>query len=221
MMLNSVVKYKLGYCGACASDDALGSFNYIRDDIADIKKRYIALGFHLSEFDQNQYYLEYGYTNLDDFVLANFNIDKKALSRILSVYYRFSEPYKIYVSEKYSEYSYSQLCEMVSLKDEELKSVTPKMTIRDIRDYKKSLKNEKFRDVAKNNKVEEKVLTKQEKCVSAPPLPEPDLQRPFDERYQLITGNDLFIELMECLTGHIKNVDKVAAIVQLLNNSGL
>ena len=203
------------------SEGAKGSFKYIRDDIADIKKRYIALGFHLSEFDKNQYYWEYGYTNLDDFVLANFNIDKKALSRILSVYYRFSEPYKIYVSEKYSEYSYSQLCEMVGLKDEELKSVTPKMTIRDIRDYKKSLKKEKFRDVAKNEKVEEKVLTNQENCATPPLLPEPDAQRSFDERYQLITGNDLFIELMECLTGHIKNVDKVAAIVQLLNNSGL
>lgn len=218
---NNVVYGMINYGNAELSDGAKGSFEYIRDDIADIKKRYIALGYHLSEFDKNEYFKEYGYSNLDDFVLANFNIDKKALSRILSVYYKFSEPYKIYVSEKYSEYSYSQLCEMVSLKDEELKSVTPKMTIRDIRDYKKSLKNEKFRDVAKNNKVEEKVLTKQEKCVSAPPLPEPDLQRPFDERYQLITGNDLFIELMECLTGHIKNVDKVAAIVQLLNNSGL
>ena len=46
-------------------------------------------------------------------------------------------------------------------------------------------------------------------------------QSPFDERYQLLTGNDLFVELMECLTGHIKNVDKVTAIVKLLNNSGL
>ena len=221
MMLNSVVKYKLGYCGACASDDALGSFNYIRDDIADIKKRYIALGFHLSEFDKNEYFKEYGYSSLDDFVLANFNIDKKALSRILSVYYKFSEPYKIFIADKYSEYSYSQLCEMVSLKDDELKSITPRMTVRDIRDYKKSLKKEKFRDVAKNEKVEENVLTKQENCAAPPPLPEPDTQRPFDERYQLLTGNDLFIDLLNCLKENIKNVDKVSAIVKLLNNSGL
>ncbi len=203
------------------SEGAKGSFEYIRDDIADIKKRYIALGFHLSEFDKNEYFKEYGYSSLDDFVLANFNIDKKALSRILSVYYKFSEPYKIFIADKYSEYSYSQLCEMVSLKDDELKSITPRMTVRDIRDYKKSLKKEKFRDVAKNEKVEEKVLTKQENCATLPPLPEPDTQRPFDERYQLLTGNDLFIDLLNCLKENIKNVDKVSAIVKLLNNSGL
>lgn len=219
--MENVVYGLVNYGNDTISDGAKGSFEYIRDDIADIKKRYIALGYHLSEFDKNEYFKEYGYSNLDDFVLANFNIDKKALSRILSVYYKFSEPYKIYVSERYSEYSYSQLCEMVSLKDDELKSVTPKMTIREIRDYKKSLKNEKFRDVAKNKEVEQKVLTNQEKCAYTSPLPEPDVQRPFDERYQLTTGNDLFVEIMECLKSNIKNVDKVSAIVKLLNTSGL
>lgn len=219
--MDNVVYGLIDYGNGEISEGAKGSFKYIRDDIADIKKRYIALGFHLSEFDKNEYFKEYGYSNLDDFVLANFNIDKKALSRILSVYYKFSEPYKIFISDKYSEYSYSQLCEMVSLKDDELKSITPKMTIREIRDYKKTLKNEKFRDVAKNKKVEEKVLTKQEKCASAPPLSEPDLQRPFDERYQLATGRDLFIDVLDCLKNNIKNVDKVQAIVKLINDSGL
>ena len=219
--MNNVVYGMINFGNETISDGAKGSFEYIRDDIADIKKRYIALGFHLSEFDKNEYFKEYGYSSLDDFVLANFNIDKKALSRILSVYYKFSEPYKIFIADKYSEYSYSQLCEMVSLKDDELKSVTPKMTIREIRDYKKSLKNEKFRDVAKNKKVEEKVLTKQEKCASAPALPEPDLQRPFDERYQLITGDDLMVEIMNCLKNNIKNVDKASAIIKLLNDCGL
>lgn len=219
--MDNVVYGLIDYGNGEISEGAKGSFKYIRDDIQDIKKRYISLGFHLSEFDKNEYFKEYGYSNLDDFVLVNFNIDKKALSRILSVYYKFSEPYKIFIADKYSEYSYSQLCEMVSLKDDELKNVNPQMTVRDIRDYKKSLKNEKFRDVAKNKKVEEKVLTKQEKCASAPPLPEPDLQRPFDERYQLITGDDLMVEIMNCLKNNIKNVDKASAIIKLLNDCGL
>lgn len=219
--MDNVVFGLINYGNQEITDGAKSSYKYISDDIADIKKRYIALGFHLNEFDKNGYYLDFGYPDLDSFALANFNIDKKTLSRILSVYYRFSEPHKIFVSQAYSEYSYSQLCEMVSLKDDELKNVNPQMTVRDIRDYKKSLKSEKFRDVAKNKKVEEKVLTKQEKCASAPPLPEPDLQRPFDERYQLATGRDLFIDVLDCLKNNIKNVDKVQAIVKLINDSGL
>nr|DAM65996.1 MAG TPA: Protein of unknown function (DUF3102) [Inoviridae sp.] len=218
--MNNVVYGMINYGNVDISEGAKGSYEYIKNDIQDIKTRYIALGFHLSEFDRNEYYKEFGYSSLDSFVLANFNIDNKNLSRILSVYNKFGEPYKMFISEKYSSYSYSQLSEMVTLKEDDLKNITPAMTIRDIREYKKSLKKEKFRDVAKNEKVEKKVLTNQLKCATTP-LPEPDMQRPFDERYQLLTGNDLFIELMECLTGHIKNVDKVAAIVKLLNGCGI
>lgn len=227
--MDNVVYGLVNYGNDEISEGAKGAYAYIQDDIQDIKKRYITLGFHLAEFDRNEYYKEYGFSTLQDFVSSNFGIEKSSLSHILSVYYRFADcedgitgkVYKNWIDKKYENYSYSQLCEMVKLKDKELEHISPKMTVRDIREYKKNLKMENCCDVATNKKIEQKVLTKQEKCVSAPPLPEPDLQRPFDERYQLITGNDLFIELMECLTGHIKNVDKVAAIVKLLNGCGI
>ena len=212
--MNNVVYGMINYGNVDISEGAKGSYEYIKNDIQDIKTRYIALGFHLSEFDRNEYYKEFGYSSLDSFVLANFNIDNKGLSRILSVYNKFGEPYKMFISEKYSLYSYSQLSEMVTLKEDDLKNITPAMTIRDIREYKKSLKKEKFRDVAKNEKVEQKVLTNQETGDS-------DVSRPFDERYQLKTGNDLFVDIMECLKNNIKNVDKTVAIIKVLNSSGL
>ena len=211
------------------SEDAKGSFEYIKNDIQDIKTRYIALGFHLAEFDRNEYYKEYGFSSLQDFVSSNFGIEKSSLSHILSVYYRFADceygitgkVYKNWIDKKYENYSYSQLCEMVKLKDKELEHISPNMTVRDIREYKKNLKMENCCDVATNKKVEQKALTNQEKCAYTPPLPEPDIKRPFDERYQLKTGNDLFVDIMECLRDNIKNVDKTAAIVKLLNNCGL
>lgn len=225
---NNVVYGMINYGNVELSDGAKGAYAYIQDDIQDIKKRYITLGFHLAEFDRNEYYKEYGFSSLQDFVASNFGIEKSALSHILSVYYRFADSdngltgkiYKNWINDKYKEYTYSQLCEMVKLKDSELEKVSPKMSVRDIREYKKSLKNKKCCDVATNEKVEQKVLTNQSKCATTP-LPELDMQRPFDERYQLKTDNDLFVELMECLTGHIKNVDKVAAIVKLLNGCGI
>ena len=145
------------------------------------------------------------------------------------MYYRFADceygitgkVYKNWIDKKYENYSYSQLCEMVKLKDKELEHISPNMTVRDIREYKKNLKMENCCDVATNKKVEQKALTNQEKCAYTPPLPEPDIKRPFDERYQLKTGNDLFVDILECLRDNIKNVDKTAAIVKLLNNCGL
>lgn len=227
--MDNVVYGMINYGNETISDGAKGSFEYIRQDIKDIKKRYIALGFHLAEFDRYEYYKEYGFSTLQDFVSSNFGIEKSSLSHILSVYYRFADcedgitgkVYKNWIDKKYENYSYSQLCEMVKLKDKELEHISPKMTVRDIREYKKNLKRKNCCDVATNEKVEEKILTKQEKCASAPPLSEPDLQRPFDERYQLATGRDLFIDVLDCLKNNIKNVDKVQAIVKLINDSGL
>ncbi len=227
--MNNVVYGMINYGNVELSDGAKGAYAYIQDDIQDIKKRYITLGFHLAEFDRNEYYKEYGFSSLQDFVASNFGIEKSALSHILSVYYRFADSdngltgkiYKNWINDKYKEYTYSQLCEMVKLKDSELEHISPKMSVRDIREYKKNLKNKNCCDVATNKKVEQKALTNQEKCAYTPPLPEPDIQRPFDERYQLLTGADLFVDIMECLRDNIKNVDKTAAIVKLLNSSGL
>lgn len=211
------------------SEGAKGSFEYIRQDISDLKKRYIALGFHLQEFASNNYYKEYGFSSMEEFVYSNFGIEKSSYSRLMSVYYRFAArgdelnvpSYKIYVRPEFEEYSYTQLCEMVSMTVIQLSHINPKMTCKEIREYKKSLKNKKSCVDATNEKVEEKVLTKQEKCASASPLPEPDVQRPFDERYQLITGDDLMVEIMNCLKNNIKNVDKASAIIKLLNDCGL
>lgn len=227
--MDNVVYGLVNYGNDEISEGAKGAYAYIQDDIQDIKKRYITLGFHLAEFDRNEYYKEYGFSTLQDFVSSNFGIEKSSLSHILSVYYRFADcedgitgkVYKNWIDKKYENYSYSQLCEMVKLKDKELEHISPKMTVRDIREYKKNLKRENCCDVATNKKVEQKVLTNQEKCAYIPPLSESDVQRPFDERYQLVTGNDLFVELMDCLKSNIKNVDKVSAIVKLLNSSGI
>lgn len=221
--MDNVVYGLINYGNQEISDNAKGALKYIKNDIADIKKRYIALGFHLEEFDRYYYYKEFGFSSLADFVQANFGIEHSGLSRILSVYNRFCSRNgadgTIFVDDRFQAYSYSQLVEMVKLSNAQIdKDIQPTMTVKDIRNY---VKNKKKCDVAQNKKVEEKVLTKQEKCAIAPPLPEPDTQRHFDERYQLLTGNDLFIDLLNCLKENIKNVDKVSAIVKLLNNSGL
>ena len=50
---NNVVYGMINYGNVDISEGAKGSYEYIKNDIQDIKTRYIALGFHLSEFDRN------------------------------------------------------------------------------------------------------------------------------------------------------------------------
>ncbi len=125
---------------------ARGHFEYIARDVADIKQNYVKLGFHLREFRDFQYYEAFGFDDFYEFVEVNFGLDKSAVSRCISVWYRFadydsvSHSRKMWLSDKWKDFSYSQLCEMLPLDDEQTRVVSPKMTVKEIREYKKNLK---------------------------------------------------------------------------------
>lgn len=140
------IKYGINYYGDC-SEDALSSLGYMKSDVADLKSRYIALGFHLDEFERNKYYQEFGYENLNDFCLDNLDLDKTAVSRVLGVWSRFAKMNgtvrTMFIEENYQEYSYTQLTEMLPIPDAELKKITPCMTCKQIREFKKNLKEAK------------------------------------------------------------------------------
>lgn len=128
-------------------DDSVRSFNYIRDDLRDVCKRYIALGFHLDEFKRYKYYETFGFTSFDEFVLKNFGIERSALSRCLNVFYEFSRcqhgVHQMFLDEKYESYNYSQLVEMSSMTKEDRRYVKPSMSVSQIREVKKSLRTNK------------------------------------------------------------------------------
>lgn len=125
---------------------AQASYGYIRQDIADIKSRYIALGFHLDEALTMKYYEDFGYTDFYEFCEKNFRMEKTAVSRSINMWKAFaaydenSYSRKLWVDEKYSAYNYSQLCEMLPLNEKERKRITPDMTVKEIREKKKTWK---------------------------------------------------------------------------------
>lgn len=188
--MNEMIKYKAGYTGAVASEDALHSLKYLREDTADLKKRYIALGFHLNEFCNNNYYKDFGYDNLNDFCYDNLGLDKTAISRCMGVWYRFSKRNELsgvatmFVDEKYYGYNYTQLTEMLPLTDEQLRKITPDMTCKQIRDYKKNLK------------------VKKEYVASSDSS---DSITPFDV---LLENGDFMIDLVSFLEKYYKRYDK-------------
>ena len=133
---------------------AVSSFKYLLVDCSDLKKRYISLGFHLDEFAVNQYYRDFGYDNIYDFVMDNFGLDKSVVSRCISVWQTFAEKNKdgtltMFVDSNYADYSYSQLVEMLSIPEKERKKISPVLTVKQIREFKKNLKEGKVSDVSK------------------------------------------------------------------------
>ena len=122
------------------------SLKYILTDMNDIRTKYIRFGFHLSEFVRCEYYKDFGYLTMEEFSSRNLGMDKSAVSRCINVFRAFcarnnNGSLTMELDKKYTDFSYSQLCEMVSLKEEERIMITPDMTIKKIREYKKEAKN--------------------------------------------------------------------------------
>ncbi|MBQ8299276.1 MAG: hypothetical protein IJX99_05360 [Clostridia bacterium] len=131
-------------------ENARVSVKYILTDMNDIRKSYIRLGFHLSEFERMEYYKDFGYASLQEFCDANIGLDKSAVSRCIGVFRSFNASLDSrYVNGTitkgsamelgtcWQKFSYSQLCEMLSLDDKMRELVKPEMTIKQIRELKK------------------------------------------------------------------------------------
>lgn len=137
------------------SEAALDSLGYIRRDITDIKTYYIRLGFHLDEFRKRMYFIQFNYSNFEEFCEKNLGLNKSAVSRCINVWKEFSLVNKgsynhtMFIDKKYEDYNYSQLCEMLSLTPDQRRAIKPSMTVDEIRTYKKSLKQ---KDTIEENK---------------------------------------------------------------------
>lgn len=171
------IVYGTDYCGEDVSELAIASLGYIETDMSDIKKRYISLGFHLHEMETSRYYEEIGYDDFYECIEKNFHMDKSAVSRAIAVWREFSasdefSSGKMWIDDRYQNYSYSQLVEMLPLKDAERRKVHPEMTVAQIRDYKKSLKVKKPGNAKEKNKTPEEKEHQEEKNVTSQQIPE-------------------------------------------------
>lgn len=144
------------FSGEDPREEAFGSLKYLYSDLTDIRKYYIRLGFHLEEFRRLGYYKDFGYLTLEDFCEKNLAMDKGAVSRCINVFLAFNASKDVTcsagvktvgcamdLSEKWKDYSYTQLCELLPLSEDERNEVTPDMTVKDIREFKKQLKSRK------------------------------------------------------------------------------
>ena len=102
-------------------------------------------------------------------------MDKSAVSRVISVWNEFcskddADSRKMWIDDRYEKYSYSQLVEMLPLKEQERRRVTSDMTVSQIRNYKKSLKEQtskKKKSVATSQPTpEKKVLPYERGCIT-------------------------------------------------------
>lgn len=202
--------------------EAAGYILRVHEDICDIKKRYMKLGFHLAEIERCEYYRDIGYTKFYEFCESNYGLKKSEVSRCMNVFYRFSQRNgnvpTMFPDERYEEYDYSQLVEMLPLEDKEIKYIKPSMSVREIREFKKNcrgLSEEKIKEYVsgKSCDVSTEEKEKPEETVEEDIKTE-NVRKKFDyEKFIKIKGKEKrrkYIEETEDSTdrqGYIKIID--------------
>lgn len=126
---------------------AINSVRYVLTDLSDIQKSFFRLGFHLYELKNLKYYEDFGFPTMEEFCAMNFGMDKSAVSRCINVflftcvYDHYGSLPTCYMDDRFKEYSYSQLCEMLTVNEKLLPQITPDMTVKQIREIKKNNKS--------------------------------------------------------------------------------
>ena len=167
------IVYGSGWKPSKPRDLSLTSVKYIFTDMTDIRRHYIRLGFHLDEFDRQAGYSDFGFPTLYDFCEVNLGLDKSAVSRCMNVYREFNAKNDVErignyeshgcamdLSERWKDYSYTQLCEMLPLTEHQRKLITSDMSVKQIREYKKSLRDEesKSKELDKSLEILDEVI---------------------------------------------------------------
>lgn len=120
--------------GKITYDHFVSNTLMLRNRMKSIVENYIAIGEELKFIKENKIYKLGDYKSFIDYCKTEFGLSKNQSYNFINVYERFSD-------EKYKNYNYSSLVEMLSLPDEKLKEVSPGSTVKEIRKIKKEIKS--------------------------------------------------------------------------------
>lgn len=129
--------------GSSQLTDCCQCTNAIKNEMLNISTGFVRIGYLLRKAADTGLIIAGGYKNLEEYAMAEFNMDKSAVSRFIHINEKYSEGgYSDHMRNRYQGYSYSSLSEMLTLPDELAAEITPEHTREQIRDIKKEIKEE-------------------------------------------------------------------------------
>lgn len=138
-----------------------GHTKKIAETIQKVKNDFMYIGFLLWEVNHFKYYEAKGYSSVVEYAEKELNFKQASTYNFISICEKFSEKRDsgyptMHLDEKFKDFNFTQLVEIKSLKPEQLNSITPDMSKKQIREKKKELKsndssNSKIIDVEFDN----------------------------------------------------------------------
>lgn len=114
------------------------SINLIFQDLGEIKKRFVFIGFYLNEIDKLKYYEKLKYVSVVDLAEHLFGFSKSTTYSLININRMFCDG-KNFLLPEYADFNKSQLEEMSSMLAWQTTPITSDFTVSEIRDYKKAL----------------------------------------------------------------------------------
>lgn len=126
-------------CSTDVYDTGYGkSVDIIRTELKNIKKSFVRIGWHLKQIKDNGWYQKEGYKNIYEFAKEKFNISQPTATRFINICTEFSESGSSpELDARYQGYSLSQLTEMLNVGADKRQGISPDMTVREIREFKR------------------------------------------------------------------------------------
>lgn len=112
----------------------------IYEDLNDIKHKFVDIGFRLKEANDRKYYARLGYASIEEFSDDLFDLKKSSVYQLIGIADKFCNKCTRQLRPEYDDYSQSQLVEMLSCSDYEIKKISPDLTVQEIRLFKKAQK---------------------------------------------------------------------------------
>lgn len=118
-------------------DDYIQSKEEIKKDLGGIVKSFVRIGWQLTRINNSEAYKMDGYKTIAEFAKAEYGMNPSGVTRFMQVYEKYSVPGDTpELQEKYRDFNFSQLTEMLQMTEEERDMFRPESKREDIRDYK-------------------------------------------------------------------------------------
>lgn len=114
----------------------------LKDDIFELDRKvnnlidnFIGIGFYLNKIKENKFFKDLGFEDIYDFAYSKYKMSKTTCKNMIAVSNKFSNKNLHYpeIDKKYSEYSFSQLVELVPEDENNLNNYSPEQTIKEMR----------------------------------------------------------------------------------------
>lgn len=110
----------------------------LREKMYNLKMNFIAAGYYLKYIRDHEQFREDGYESIWEFAEDNYGIKKSTASRWMAMNDKFSQGGNSPIlAEEFRNFEKSQLQEMLYLDDKQMETVTPDMTVKEIREVRK------------------------------------------------------------------------------------